>query len=187
MQGFSSRHPEVEQSFQSFMTGSLAGKVLTLALEQPTFFKSAPILYPRKLMALIGDKEEEQDETKKSLQATLLKTLEDIAVESPWMFGFSDVMFNKTKIKSTVWYQDISLLHQAVLYTYDLFKRTCSDMAHIFLREVGIIKHVNYYGNSENHDYMKAIDFLIENQVVRRQWASGARFHLMRFWKAEHL
>ena len=79
------------------MTGSLAGKVLTLALEQPTFFKSAPILYPRKLMALIGDKEEEQDETKKSLQATLLQTLEDIAVESPWMFGFSDVMYSQTK------------------------------------------------------------------------------------------
>ena len=141
------------QSFQSFMRGSLAGKVFSLAVEQPTFFKSAPILYPRKLLALVGD--EEDNEKKKSRQVALLQTLEDIAVESPWMFGFSDVMYSKTKfsgleapysaIKSTAWYPDLSQLQQAALFTYDLFKATCRQVGHTFLLQDGIKNHIKYY------------------------------------------
>ena len=69
--------------------------MFSLAVDQPTFFKSAPMLYPRKLLALVGD--EEVDAKQRTRQEALLRTLEDIAVESPWMFGFSDVMYSKTK------------------------------------------------------------------------------------------
>ena len=200
MQGFSSRDPTVGQTFQSFLNGSLAGRVFSLAVDQPTFFKSAPMLYPRKLLALVGD--EEVDAKQRTRQEALLRTLEDIAVESPWMFGFSDVMYNKTKfsgleapysaIKSSAWYPDLSQLHQAALYTYDLFKATCRQVGHTFLLQDGIKNHIKYYegraepGEKHCHDYMSALEFLIENQVVRRQVkAPHERFHLMRYWKAE--
>ena len=201
MHGFSSREPAAGQSFQSFMLGSLAGRVFLLAVDQPTFFKSAPILYPRKLLALVGD--EEDGAKPKSRQAALLQTLEDIAVESPWMFGFSDVMYSKTKfsgleapysaIKSSAWYQDLTDLQQAALYTYDLFKATCRQVGHTFLLQDGIKNHQKFYeGRGEPgaekhcHDFMSALEFLIENEVVRRQVkAPHERFHLMRYWKAE--
>ena len=154
-------------------------------------------------MSLVGG--EEDDARKRARQAALLLSLEDIAVESPWMFGFSDVMYSKTKfsgleapysaIKSSWWYEELSKLHKAALYTYDLIKATCKQVGHTYLIESGIKTHIKYYENlrgnaeSEKPSYSfvtSALEFLIENEVVKRQIKNAEeRFHLMRYWKAE--
>ena len=202
LEGFSRRNPGTGKVLQSYMRGSLAGKVFSLAVNQPVFFKSAPILYPKKLLSLVG--EEEADERKLARQAALLESLEDIAKRSPWMFGLSDVMYKMTKfsgleapysaIKSIGWYRDLPDLHKAALYTYDLLKATCRQVGHTYLLDRGIQSHIKYYqngtdGEEDKYSYShvtSALEFLIEMEVVKRQVKNAeVRFHLMRYWKAE--
>ena len=163
------------------MTGSLAGRVFSLAVEQPTLFNSAAILYPKKLLALIGD--EEEDEGKKSLHVAFLETMEDIATRNSWKVGFNDVMYRETTfsgleapynaMKSSTWYQDLSKEHKAALADYDLFKDLCRNGGHTFLTQ-------------KDTKNMSGLEFLIKNNVVKRQVVEGdqERFHLMKYWIA---
>ena len=71
------------------MASSLAGQVFSLATNQPTFFRAAPILFPKKIMSIMIFPEDDARSRAKKLE--LLEKMEVIAQEAPWKFGFSEV------------------------------------------------------------------------------------------------
>ena len=71
------------------MASSLAGQVYSLATNQPTFFRAAPILFPKKIMSIMVFPEDDAQSRAKKLE--LLEKVEVIAKEAPWKFGFSEV------------------------------------------------------------------------------------------------
>ena len=71
------------------MASSLAGQVFSLATNQPTFFRAAPILFPKKIMSIMIFPEDDARSRAKKLE--LLEKMEVIAKEAPWKFGFSEV------------------------------------------------------------------------------------------------
>ena len=132
-------------------------QVWTLATQQPTFFRAAPILFPKKIMSIMpGPGDEHGDVVKKQ---KLLEVLEEVAKDDPWKFGFSEVqtlfivpyksyslpqvMYRETRYSSLeaplfalrcAWfYPSLSSLHKTALLTYDVFKSTCRSRGHTFL------------------------------------------------------
>ena len=71
------------------MASSLAGQVFSLATNQPTFFRAAPILFPKKIMSIMIFPED--DSRSRAKKMGLLEKMETIAKEAPWKFGFSEV------------------------------------------------------------------------------------------------
>ena len=71
------------------MASSLPGQVFSLATNQPTFFRAAPILFPKKIMSIMIFPEDDARSRAKKLE--LLEKMEVIAKEAPWKFGFSEV------------------------------------------------------------------------------------------------
>ena len=64
-------------------------QVWTLATQQPTFFRAAPILFPKKIMSIMPGPGDEHGHVVKKQK--LLEVLEEVAKEDPWKFGFSEV------------------------------------------------------------------------------------------------
>ena len=177
---------------------NLSSQVYSLAINQNTFFRCAPILYPKKLVAMV---DWDYTKTPRSKHVAFLRSLEDTAVDSPWRFGFSDLMYKATKvsgleaqykaIKSVWWFDDLSDIEKAALLTYDMFKSTCRNQGHTYLKYNDISTHFKFYnvpdedGSLVKHK-ISAIEFLIEHEIVKREVKNAEeRFHLMRFWKAE--
>ena len=77
---------------QALLEHTLPGKVFSLAINQAEFFRVAPILYPRKILSIMGGEEEEEPGAA-AKRLRLLKALEDIAENYPWKFGFGDLMY----------------------------------------------------------------------------------------------
>ena len=73
------------------MASSLAGQVFSLATNQPTFFRAAPILFPKKIMSIMIFPED--DSRSRAKKMGLLEKMETIAKEAPWKFGFSEVRY----------------------------------------------------------------------------------------------
>ena len=71
------------------MASSLAGQVYSLATNQSTFFRAAPILFPKKIMSIMIFPEDDAQSRAKKLE--LMEKVEVIAKEAPWKFGFSEV------------------------------------------------------------------------------------------------
>ena len=190
---------------RQLMAATTAGQVFLLATKQPTFFRAAPILFPKKIMALMvfpGD--EETDRRKKQ---KLLEIMEDVAKDAPWKFGFSEVMYKETHysleaplyaMRSTWFYRDLSPLHKTALVTYDVFKTTCRSKGHTYLVHRDMPTHFGYYHRDRGRDGEEeeavpgeralygAIEFLIEQEILRREVrGTEERFHLNRYWKAE--
>ena len=194
--------------FRQLMNSCLAGQVFCLATNQPTFFRAAPILFPKKIMSMMKCSEDDSDVAYKKQK--LLENLEVIAVEDPWKFGFSEIMYKETRfsgleaplfaMKNAWFYRDLSDLHRVSLVTYDLFKQTCKSRGHTYLLHHDMPTYFHFYtkfsksstNNNEessmpsNGLLCSAIEFLIENEIVKRE-VKGAeeRFHLMRYWRAE--
>jgi len=84
--------------FRHVMASSLAGQVFSLATNQPTFFRAAPILFPKKIMSIMIFPEDDARSRAKKLE--LLEKMEVIAQEAPWKFGFSEVMYHETRYSS---------------------------------------------------------------------------------------
>lgn len=180
----------------------LPGLVLSLAINQKTFFRTAPILYPKKLASIVSW-DEEEDPGRKHKQEAFLKTLEEIATQCPWKFGFNDLMYKETKfsgleaplknILSVFWYEDLSEVQKFSLLTYDMFKSTCANKGHTYLKHDDLPSDWNYY-QPPSPEIKKpnmtqrnsAIEFLIEHEILKREVKNAAeRFHMMRYWKAE--
>ena len=194
--------------FRQLMSRSVAGQVFCLATNQPTFFRAAPILFPKKIMSIMVFPEDGEQEIRRKQK--LLEALEDVAKEEPWKFGFGDMMYKETKysgleapyfaVKNAWFYSSFSDLHKTALQTYDLFKQTCKSSGHTFLLQHDLPTHFHFHTrdiNSRAKDgeetavpssgmMNSATEFLIENEVLKRE-VKGAeeRFHLMRYWKAE--
>ena len=180
----------------------LPGLVLSLATNQKTFFRTAPILYPKKLASIVSW-DEEEDPSRKHKQEAFLKSLEAIATQDPWKFGFSDLMYKETKfsgleaplknILSVFWYEDLSEVQKFSLLTYDMFKSTCASKGHTYLKHDDLPSDWNYYQppspeikKPNTTQRNSAIEFLLEHEILRREVKNAAeRFHLMRYWKAE--
>lgn len=139
------------------MASSLAGQVFSLATNQPTFFRAAPILFPKKIMSIMIFPEDDARSRAKKLE--LLEKMEVIAKEAPWKFGFSEVTaqrngFQKLNLRFQVMYCEtryssieaplfalrnawffpgLESLHRTALVTYDVFKVTCRSRGHTFL------------------------------------------------------
>ena len=77
---------------QALMEKTLPGRVFSLAINQSEFFRLAPILYPRKIVSIMGG-EEVEDPGAAAKRLRLLRALEDIAKNYPWKFGFGDLMY----------------------------------------------------------------------------------------------
>jgi len=193
---------------RQMMFRSVAGQVFCLATNQPTFFRAAPILFPRKIMSIMVFPEDGEVEIRRKQR--LLEALEEISKEDPWKFGFSDIMYKETKysgleaplfaIKNAWFYNSFSDLHKTALQTYDLFKQTCKSRGHTYLLQHDLPTHFHFYTRDTNSRAKdgeqttvpssgmlnSATEFLIENEIIKRE-VKGAeeRFHLMRYWKAE--
>ena len=72
----------------------LPGKVLSLAINQPTFLRPAPNLYPKNLASIVSWQESE-DSKRTHKQEVFLRTLENFATQEPWKFGFGDIMYKR--------------------------------------------------------------------------------------------
>merc|ERR1719233_811257 len=207
---------EEEQESRAMQTGmirqmifhSVAGQVFSLATNQPTFFRAAPILFPKKIMSIMVFPEDGDAEIRKKQR--LLDILEDVSKEAPWKFGFGDIMYKETRysgleaplfaVKNAWFYSSFSDLHKTALQTYDLFKQTCKSRGHTFLLQHDLATHFHYYTRDINNRAREgeettvpstgmlnsSTEFLIENDILKRE-VKGAevRFHLMRYWKAE--
>eukprot|EP00092_Neocalanus_flemingeri_P026030 GFUD01028215.1.p1 GENE.GFUD01028215.1~~GFUD01028215.1.p1 ORF type:complete len:1265 (+),score=407.13 GFUD01028215.1:55-3849(+) len=193
--------------FRQLMSRSVPGQVFYLATNQPTFFRAAPILFPKKIMSIMVFPEDGEQEIRKKQH--LLDILEEVTKEEPWKFGFSDLMYKETKysgleapyfaIKNAWFYSSFSDLHKTSLQTYDLFKQTCKSRGHTFLLQHDLPTHFHYYTRDPkrakdgeetsvpNSGMMySATEFLIENEILKREMKGAEeRFHLMRYWKAE--
>ena len=204
LDSFEKQMPSAAHQLRHVSNTQLPGKIFSLAIQQPVFFKSAPVLYPKKLGSIV-DWDENEDANRRHKQEAFLRTLEQIATEEPWKFGFSDIMYNETKfsgleaqysaIKSVWWFDNLSDLQKAALLTYDMFKHTCRDKGHTYLKHDDIKTNFKFYTSRVNNNEdeqpnqsttTSAIEFLIEHEIVRRQVKDAVeRFHLMRYWKAE--
>ena len=192
------KHNPVGETLKSYLDAGLPGKVLSLALHQPTFFRSAPILYPKKLLGIVNWDYEQNNLNMRKHQA-FLQSLEDVAVDDPWKFGFGDLMYKETKfsglesqfsaIQSIWWYEDLTPVQQMALLTYDMIKAVCRKDGHTYLKETNIPTQFQYYlkgiGQEDKmpneSQRTSAMEFLIEHEIVRRQVKNAEeRFHLMR-------
>ena len=200
LQSFSRENENAANILRSIVYSGLSGKVFSLAQQQPTFFRSAPILYPKKLVSIVDY--DEDDNARRVKQAAFLKTLEDIALEAPWKFGYSDIMYKETKfsgleaqysaIKTVFWFDDLTDIEKTALLTYDVFKYACRKDGHTYLLQHQIPNHFKFYPSADDvtvpgvTEQYSAIEFLIDHEIVVRQVKdSQERFHLMRYWKAE--
>merc|ERR1719347_2498607 len=139
--------------FRQCMNSSIAGQVYFLAVNHPTFFRAAPILFPRKIASLMITPDDSTPE--KIKKQKLHESLEDITKEEPWKFGFSDIMYKETKfsgleaplflLRSAWFYPSLSDLHKTALMTYDLFKSTCKSRGHTYLLHNDMPTHFKYY------------------------------------------
>ena len=199
---FETLSPKYAYELRCLSQTQLPGLVLSLAINQKTFFRTAPILYPKKLASIVSW-DEEEDPGRKHKQEAFLRKLEEIATQDPWKFGFSDLMYKETKfsgleatlknILSVFWYEDLSEVQKIALLTYDMFKSTCGNKGHTYLKYDDLPRDWEYY-QPPSSDIRKpnldqrtsAIEFLIEHEIVKREVKSAIeRFHLMRYWKAE--
>jgi len=184
--------------FRRVMASSLEGQVFSLATNQPTFFRAAPILFPKKIMSIMILPE---DEPRK--KALLLK-MEVIAKEAPWKFGFSEVMYHETgysleaslcALRNAWFFPGLEALQRTALVIYDVFNVTCRTMGHTYLLNKTMNTHLVYYCERGRGGeafgalagcLYDALEFLIEQGVLKREVRDGEeRFHLSRFWKAE--
>ena len=191
----------IATSPRQLMAGSIAGQVFSLATHQPTFFRAAPILFPKKILSIMIFPEDDQESRRKKGQ--LLDTLEQVAEEAPWKFGFSERMYKETKysleaplhaIRAAWFYPELSALHHAALLTYDVFKATCRQRGHTFLLHRDLPTHFAQYTRGSREEVevpgsgllYSTLEFLVEEEVVRRE-VRGAeeRFHLAKYWRAE--
>ena len=70
------------------MESSEAGQVLQMAIDTPAFFRTATLLFPRKLRSLMPDLE---DELSIKAKKELFKRLDNMIVNKPWHLGFGSV------------------------------------------------------------------------------------------------
>jgi len=200
------RHAAVEM-FRLKMKTEHAGHVLSLAVLRPTFFKASVILFPKKIISLLPDEKDDPKKTEK--KEAILDILEKTTINNPWALGFSDVMYKATQcsgleaphlaISKTWFFPLLSNLHKNSLQLYDVFKTTCKEMGHTYLKANDLLMHLNFHNRNKQRtkkntssikmtddSSYKAVDFLTEQGVLRRQVkGSEERFHLMRYWKAE--
>ena len=74
---------------------------------------------------------DEDDSARRAKQAAFLRALEDIALEAPWKFGYSDIMYKETKfsgleaqysaIKTVFWFDDLDILGAIFLKSWKKF------------------------------------------------------------------
>jgi len=195
------------QMFRQKIKTQHAGHVLSLAVQRPTFFKASMIVYPKKIMSMLPDETDDPKTAEK--KEALLDVLEKTTIETPWALGFSDVMFKATQfsgleapysaISKTWFFPLLSNLHKNSLQIYDVFKTTCKEMGHTFLKANDLLMHLSFHNRNKKRikstatsikmtddGSYKAVDFLTEHEVLRRQVkGSEERFHLMRYWRAE--
>merc|ERR1740128_211616 len=207
---FCEEDDKVERLVLSLVETTVAGQVWSLAINYPIFFRAAPILFPRKIMAFLPGSDSDENGKRNYNRISLLDTLEEVTKEAPWKLGFSDIMYEETKVsgleaafglmKKAWFWSELEEIHKAALLLYDAFKSECRNRGHTFL----LVANQNawfdsYLANKKRvlkddetpYEFPRPMfydtaQFLQDNKVLVHQVVGAQeRFHLARYWRGE--
>ncbi|NWU15902.1 HELB helicase, partial [Cephalopterus ornatus] len=169
-----------------YVSKSIAGKAVLVALTFPRILEFLPILLPRHFCCLL-DMVDWQRETEKSsdtggeevdFQDKMLTKLEEILKNEPWKLGFSRIVYKELNLSccEATWaafcqcehlLRKIPGLQKNALILYDQLKKQCSKMGHTYEDQDELARFVSK--NMSTEHVWQSLEFLKDQKVVIRE------------------
>ncbi|NWS99285.1 HELB helicase, partial [Mionectes macconnelli] len=169
-----------------YVSKSIAGKAVLVALTFPRILEFLPILLPCHFYCLLNmvdwqRKTEERNDTageEVDFQDKMLTKLEEILKNEPWKLGFSRIIYKELNLSSceATWaafcqcehlLRKIPDLQKNALILYDQLKKQCRKMGHTYEDQDELARFVSK--NMSTEHVWQSLEFLKDQQVVIRE------------------
>ncbi|NXE91166.1 HELB helicase, partial [Menura novaehollandiae] len=181
--GRSQRHTKDYDIFY-YVSKSLAGKAVLVALTFPRILEFLPILLPRHFWCLLNmvcwqrETEESNDMDGEEVDDEMLTKLDEILKDEPWKLGFSRIInkeLNLSYCEATwaafcqcerlLW--KIPDLQKNALILYDQLKTQCRKMGHTYEDQDQLARFVSKHMSIEH--VWQSLEFLKDQNIVIRE------------------
>ncbi|NXP29334.1 HELB helicase, partial [Scytalopus superciliaris] len=169
-----------------YVSKSLAGKAVLVALTFPRILEFLPVLLPRHFCCLLnmvhwqGESEEtsDMDGEEVEFQDKMLTKLDEILKNEPWKLGFSRIIYKELNLSycEATWaafcqcehlLQKIPELQKNALILYDLLKKHCREMGHTYEDQDELARFVSK--NMSTEHVWQSLEFLKDQKIVIRE------------------
>ncbi|NXU48485.1 HELB helicase, partial [Turnix velox] len=168
-----------------YVSRSLAGKAVLVALTFPMILEFLPVLLPRHFCSLLHtvcwQKETEDNDTdgeEVHFQVKMLTELHEMLKNEPWKLGFSRIIYRELNLsyceaawaafcqcEHLLW--KIPELQKNALILYDQLKKKCREMGHTY-EDQDELAHFVSKDMSIDHAW-QALEFLKDQNIVIRE------------------
>ncbi|XP_029819373.1 DNA helicase B [Manacus vitellinus] len=170
----------------NYVSKSIAGKAVLVALTFPRILEFLPVLLPCHFCCLLDmvDWQRETEESngtdgeKVDFQDRMLTKLEEILKNEPWKLGFSRIIYKELNLsyceatwaafcqcEHLLW--KIPDLQKNALILYDQLKKQCREMGHTYEDQDELARFVSK--NMSTEHVWQSLEFLKAQQVVIRE------------------
>ncbi|XP_035753876.1 DNA helicase B, partial [Egretta garzetta] len=166
-----------------YVSKSLAGKAVLVALTFPVILEFLPILLPRHFCSLLdmtcwqGETEESNGE-EVHYQDKMLTKLDEILRNEPWKLGFNRITYRELNLSycEATWaafcqcehlLRKIPDLQKNALILYDQLKKQCREMGHTYEDQDELARFVSKDMSIEH--VWQSLEFLKDQKVVIRE------------------
>ncbi|NXR11916.1 HELB helicase, partial [Semnornis frantzii] len=169
-----------------YVSKSLAGKAVLVALTFPMILEFLPILLPRHFCCLVNmltwqrktEKNSGMDGEETGFQGQMLPKLEEILKNDPWKLGFSRITYRELNLSycEATWTAfcqcdpllwKIPDLQKNALILYDQLKKQCREMGHTY-EDQDELSHFVSKDMSIEHVW-QSLEFLKDQNIVVRE------------------
>ncbi|NXF06319.1 HELB helicase, partial [Smithornis capensis] len=181
-QGRSQRNTKDYDIF-NYVSKSLAGKAVLVALTFPRILEFLPVLLPRHFSCLLNmvhwqRKTEESNGEEVDFQDKMLRKLDEILENEPWKLGFSRIIYKELNLSycEATWaafcqcehlLSNIPDLQKNALILYDQLKKHCREKGHTYEDQDELARFVSKVMSTEH--VWQSLEFLKDQTVVIRE------------------
>ncbi|XP_064022368.1 DNA helicase B isoform X2 [Pogoniulus pusillus] len=169
-----------------YVSKSLAGKAVLVALTFPMILEFLPVLLPRHFCCLVDmlswqtetEKNNGMDDKEVCFQEKMLRKLDEILKDDPWKLGFSRITYRELNLsyceatwaafcqcEHLLW--KIPDLQKNALILYDQLKKQCREMGHTYEDQDELARFVSKDMSIEH--VWQSLEFLKDQNIVIRE------------------
>ncbi|KFV70739.1 DNA helicase B, partial [Dryobates pubescens] len=169
-----------------YVSQSLAGKAVLVALAFPRILEFLPVLLPRHFCCLVDmvswqtktEEDNGEDGEEVHFEGEVLPKLDEMLENDPWKLGFSRITYRELNLsyceatwaafcqcEHLLW--KIPALQKNALILYDLLKKQCRELGHTYEEQDELARFVAKQMSIEH--VWQALEFLKDQHIVIRE------------------